>query len=62
MGRAAEYFQFFFVIDRIRALADEHPDWKTKEPYRSVLAGDMKAVAAAAKRELSSCSQPHIPA
>src|SRR5918994_2888166 len=44
------YFQFLFVVDRIRALADEHPDWRTKEPYRSVLAGDMKAVAASGEK------------
>jgi phosphoserine phosphatase len=40
------YFQAFFVIDRIKALAPRHPDWKTKEPFASLLKGDMKAVAA----------------
>src|SRR6476620_5393990 len=36
------YFQFFFVIDRIREMAPQHPEWKTKEPFKSVLGGDMK--------------------
>ncbi|MEZ0274096.1 MAG: HAD family hydrolase [Roseimicrobium sp.] len=40
------YFQFFFVIDRVKALAPEHPEWKEKEPFASVLRGDMKGLAA----------------
>ena len=36
------YFQFLFVIDRIHALAPQHPEWQTKEPYASVLKGDPK--------------------
>ncbi len=39
------YFQLLFAVDRIRAMADEHPEWRTTEPYRSVLAGDMHALA-----------------
>ena len=44
------YFQFQFVIDRIRALAGDHPEWKTNEPFRSVLAGDIRAVAASGEK------------
>src|SRR5262245_38295890 len=33
------YFQLAFALDRIKALAPQHPEWKTKEPYKSVLAG-----------------------
>jgi len=44
------YFQLQFVIDRVRALAPDHPEWKTKEPYRSLLAGDLKGVAAAGEK------------
>ncbi len=40
------YTQFMFAIDRVRAVSNEHPDWKTKEPFKSVLDGDKKAVAA----------------
>lgn len=36
------YFQAFFIFDRIKALAPKHPEWKTTEPFASVLRGDMK--------------------
>lgn len=38
------YFQFFFIFDRIKALSPQHPEWRNKEPYKSVIKGDMKAV------------------
>lgn len=44
------YFQFLFVIDRVKALAPKHPEWKTKEPFASVLKGDMKGVAASGEK------------
>jgi hypothetical protein len=37
------YFQILFAIDRIKQLAPQHPEWKEKDPFKSVLAGDMKA-------------------
>ena len=37
------YFQAFFVFDRIKQLAPQHPEWKDKEPFASVLKGDVKA-------------------
>lgn len=40
------YFQFFFVVDRIKALAPQHPEWKEQEPFSSLLNGDMKSVLA----------------
>src|SRR5687768_8935404 len=40
------YFQIYFVIDRVKALAPQHPEWKEKEPFASLLKGDMKAVMA----------------
>jgi hypothetical protein len=40
------YNQFVFALDEVKATADQHPEWKEKEPFKSVLAGDMKAVAA----------------
>ena len=39
------YTQFAFAIDEVKAQANKHPEWKTKDPFKSVLAGDMKAVA-----------------
>lgn len=41
------YVQIMFMIDRVKALAPQHPDWKTKEPFASLLKGDMKGVTAA---------------
>jgi phosphoglycolate phosphatase-like HAD superfamily hydrolase len=40
------YTQFAFAIDEVKAQANKHPEWKTKDPFKSVIAGDMKAVAA----------------
>jgi hypothetical protein len=44
------YFQLAFVLDRVKALAPKHPEWKEKEPFASVLKGDMKGVAAAGEK------------
>jgi len=38
------YFQLFFVIDRVKAMAPQHPEWKTREPFASLLKGDVKQV------------------
>jgi hypothetical protein len=46
------YFQFLFAIDRVKALAPQHPDWKSKEPFKSVLAGDVRAALAGGKPAL----------
>ena len=35
------YFQFFFAVDRVKALAPQHPEWKDTEPFKSILAGDV---------------------
>jgi phosphoserine phosphatase len=40
------YAQGFFLVDRIKALAPQHPEWKTREPFASLLKGDVKGVAA----------------
>jgi phosphoglycolate phosphatase-like HAD superfamily hydrolase len=40
------YFQAFFIFDRIKALAPQHPEWKDKEPFASALKGDVKAALA----------------
>ncbi len=40
------YFQLAFAIDRVKTLAPKHPEWKTEEPFRSLLAGDVKAALA----------------
>lgn len=40
------YFQLMFVVERIKALAPRHPEWKTEEPYASILEGDLKGALA----------------
>jgi hypothetical protein len=40
------YFQLFFTLDRVKALAPQHPEWKTKEPFASLLKGDVKGALA----------------
>ncbi len=40
------YFQVAFALDRVKALAARHPEWRTQEPFRSVLADDRAALAA----------------
>src|SRR6202142_3449369 len=34
--------QFYFVADRVKALAPQHPEWTTREPFASLLRGDVK--------------------
>ncbi len=46
------YFQAFFIFDRIRALAPQHPEWKDREPFASVLKGDVKAALAGGEHAL----------
>jgi phosphoserine phosphatase len=46
------YFQLLFAIDRVKALAPDHPEWKTQQPFKAVLDGDMKALAAAGEHGL----------
>jgi phosphoserine phosphatase len=40
------YFQGLFVLDRVRALAPQHPEWKDTQPFKAALENDMKTVAA----------------
>jgi phosphoglycolate phosphatase-like HAD superfamily hydrolase len=46
------YFQFAFAIDRVKALAPEHPEWKDTQPYKAVIDGDMKTLAASGEKGL----------
>ncbi len=46
------YVQVAFVFDRVKALASQHPEWKQQQPFKGVLDGDMKAVAASGERGL----------
>lgn len=46
------YFQAFFIFDRIKVLAPQHPEWKEKEPFASVLKGDTKSALAGGEHAL----------
>ena len=46
------YFQFLFVLDRIKALVPRHPEWRTQEPFASLLRGNVKSVLAGGERAL----------
>ena len=39
------YFQLFFAIDRVKAMATDHPEWTTKQPFKAVLDNDMTELA-----------------
>src|SRR5882757_3000863 len=39
-------FQLVFALDRVKALAPQHPEWKDKEPFASLLKGDLKTALA----------------
>ena len=40
------YFQLLFALDRVKALAPQHPEWQDKEPFASLLKGDVKGALA----------------
>jgi hypothetical protein len=46
------YFQFAFALDRVKALAPMHPEWKDKQPFKAALEGDMKGLLVAGERGL----------
>ena len=43
-------FQVVFAFDQVKAMAAKHPEWTTREPFASVLKGDMAGVAAAGEK------------
>ena len=44
------YVQAAFAFDRVKALAPQHPEWTTTQPFKAVLEGDSKALAAAGEK------------
>lgn len=46
------YFQALFAFDRVKALAPQHPEWKTQEPFASILRGDVKSALAGGEKAL----------
>ncbi len=39
------YVQLVFALDRVKAMAPMHPEWKDKQPFKAALEGDMKTLA-----------------
>ncbi len=46
------YFQLLFALDRVRAMADDHPEWRETEPFRAILEDDREALAGIGEHEL----------
>ena len=44
--------QVYFALDRVKALAAQHPEWQTQEPFASLLKGDFRATVASGERGL----------
>jgi phosphoglycolate phosphatase-like HAD superfamily hydrolase len=40
------YFQLLFTLDQVKALASDHPEWKTTQPFKAALEGDVDALLA----------------
>ena len=47
------YTQVLFSFDRVKKLAPQHPEWKTKQPFKALLAGDMKTVGASGMKGIT---------
>jgi phosphoglycolate phosphatase-like HAD superfamily hydrolase len=46
------YNQAAFIVDRVKALAPEHPEWTAKDPFASILKGDLKGALASGEQGL----------
>jgi phosphoserine phosphatase len=47
------YFQLLFALHRVGVLAPQHPEWKDKEPFASLLKGDVKGALAGGERAIA---------
>lgn len=47
------YFQFLFALERVKVLAPQHPEWKTKEPFASLLKSDVKGALAGGEKAIA---------
>jgi hypothetical protein len=56
------YVQFAFALDRVKALAPKHPEWKTTPPFSAILKGDMRAFAASGEKGLMQVMARRMPA
>jgi phosphoglycolate phosphatase-like HAD superfamily hydrolase len=47
------YFQLLFALDRVKALAPQHPEWKSQEPFAALLKGDVKTALAGGEKAIA---------
>jgi phosphoglycolate phosphatase-like HAD superfamily hydrolase len=46
------YVQLAFALERVKALSNQHPEWKEKQPFKAVLDNDITALAASGEKGL----------
>jgi len=46
------YFQLLFAVDRVRSMADDHPEWRTEQPFKAILEDDREALGKMGHAEL----------
>jgi hypothetical protein len=46
------YIQMAFALNRVKAFAPQHPEWRDQQPFKAVLEGDLKALAASGEKGL----------
>ena len=51
-GEQPMYFQMAFAIDQVKLLAPQHPEWKTTQPFKAILEGDMKTALSGGEKAL----------
>ena len=44
------YFQLAFALDRVKAMAPQHPEWKDQQPFKAVLDGDIEGAGGAGRK------------
>ena len=44
------YVQGVFTLDRVKSLAEQHPEWRQTQPFQSVLEGNFAAIAMAGEK------------
>ncbi|MDZ4735123.1 MAG: HAD family hydrolase [Rhodospirillaceae bacterium] len=47
------YFQLAFALDRVKALAPEHPEWQNQEPFKYILQDDVKSALAGGNKAVA---------
>ncbi|WP_137925537.1 HAD family hydrolase [Cupriavidus sp. 2SB] len=51
------YFQYFFLLDQVKAAAPQHPEWKNDPAFKAIMANDIAGAAKEEKRLLSLIAQ-----